>query len=260
MHLPPGRNDNGFFYDFSHSHLSGGCPHECSYCSVRNSTFATGPQSKFLFGPIKENEKKYRMRYENYGVRSIMLENYVDMFSDWIPSRVIQRILLHCKRYEKHNIFMFQTKNPGRYMEFMGMMPKAHVLGTTIETNRDTSGISKAPVPEVRYRAMLELPKGTPTFVSIDPMLECDLDVLVKWIEEIDPMFITMGKIQWRGYRTWPGMPLPSREKRIEIHRRLTDTVHSYGVRGCLLENVLSCSERHWYKDTKYNMKGKHNE
>ena len=118
-----------------------------------------------------------------------------DMWGDWIPSEWIRSILKPMKPYWKKPdlTFFFETKNPARYAEFADYIPPNSILSTTIETNRDYK-VSKAPPPEMRYRAMLHPDiEMFAKHVSIEPIMKFDLKVMYRWIREIDPKMVSMG-------------------------------------------------------------------
>ena len=72
-------------------------------------------------------------------------------------------------------------------------LPPKVLLGTTIESDHDW-GVSKAPPPEERYKAMVELSeKGYPTMVSVEPVMAFDTSVLGGWLWEIKPLFVSIG-------------------------------------------------------------------
>jgi len=72
------------------------------------------------------------------------------------------------------------------------------VLGATIETNRDdlAMSVSRAPPPSQRYKAMRDLP-WPHKYVSIEPVMEFDLEELASWVEEIRPVSVHVGYDNW---------------------------------------------------------------
>ena len=118
-----------------------------------------------------------------------------DLFGDFIPSNWIQRVLEHATHFPKTN-FLFLTKNPARYHEFLGEMPKNAILGATIETNNDqiflTSMISEAPPPSGRYAAMKDL-DWDKKIVSIEPVLDFEPKTFSQWIGDIFPFLVYVG-------------------------------------------------------------------
>ena len=167
-----------------HSHLGGECPHKCCYCYVDNPRWGRPERYK---GELRLIEKEF---FVNYGSdKTIFIENCNDLFAKEIPQNFIDRIISHCLQYPD-NIYVFQTKNPIRYLDNFNF-PKNSILGTTIETNRIIAGISVAPIPEDRYKAMIEV-KGR-KFITIEPVLDFDVNVLAKWIADINPEFLNLG-------------------------------------------------------------------
>lgn len=168
-----------------HSHLGGKCPHECSYCYVQKNRFGVSERYQ---GDVRflDNELKV-----NYGVgNTIFIEHMNDMFAKEIKDEWIMKILEHCNKYR--NQYVFQTKNPMRANKFIDLFPKKYLFGTTIETNRDVD-VSKAPKPIDRYNGMMSYKHKTDTFITLEPILDFDVDILSKWIIDIKPLFINIG-------------------------------------------------------------------
>ncbi len=83
-----------------------------------------------------------------------------DLWGNWVRSEWIEYVLNHIRRFE-NTYFLFMTKNPARYHDFINKISKNAILGATIETNRDdlylNEAISDAPLPSLRYEAMKKL-------------------------------------------------------------------------------------------------------
>jgi len=94
-----------------------------------------------------------------------------DMFGKWVPREWILRVIGHTRKFSKTS-FLFLTKNPSRYFEFINHFGENAFLGATIETDVDDNyaSISKAPPPSERIRAMTQL-KWDKKFVSIEPVM-----------------------------------------------------------------------------------------
>jgi hypothetical protein len=71
------------------------------------------------------------------------------------------------------------------------MYPENVVFGATIETNRNYP-VSKAPEPSERYKYMADLPYRN-KLISIEPVMDFDLDVLAQWIKDIKPAIVYIG-------------------------------------------------------------------
>ena len=93
---------------------------------------------------------------------------------------------------EPHKTFLIQSKDPSTFNRVT--FPKNVILGTTIETNRDYlyEGISKAPLPSKRYKDFLKV-NNPLKMVTHEPMIDFDVDVMIKWDENINPCMIWMG-------------------------------------------------------------------
>jgi DNA repair photolyase len=130
----------------------------------------------------------------NYGSgKVVFICHMVDLFANDVPAESVNQVLRHCADYPE-NTYVFQSKNPARFFDFLPQMPRTVILGTTIETNRPTSDVSKAPAPIERFKAMLRLRKmGMKIFVTVEPILQFDLQELADWIAELRPDFLNIG-------------------------------------------------------------------
>ena len=179
--------------------IRGKCPHECKYCYMK----------RFKVGELRLEEKELKTNLGKGNV--IFIGSSVDMWAEDVPDEWIMTVLEICNRYQD-NMYLFQSKNPKRFREFVPYIPKASILGTTIETNRENN-ISKAPIPKERAEALHGL--GV-TMISIEPIMEFDLDVLVKWIKILDPEFVSIGADSQNN-----SLPEPSSEKVKELIEEL---------------------------------------
>lgn len=168
----------------THTHLGGECSHKCKYCYVDNPRF--GRPERYT-GKIRLIEKEFNTNYGSNKV--IFIENCNDLFAKDVPNIYILRILNHCKQYP-NNTYVFQTKNPKRYSDFTNY-PQNTIFGTTIETNRNIPEIGNAPTPFERYNAMCHI-QGR-KFITIEPVLDFDVDILASWISQISPEFLNLG-------------------------------------------------------------------
>lgn len=169
----------------THSHLGGECPHKCSYCYVDNPRFGRPEKYK---GPLRLIEGEFDVKYGTG--KTIFIENCNDMWAKDVPISFINRVLIHCLSWPD-NTYVFQTKNPIGYSRNCDDLPTNSILGCTIETNRDTSSFSKAPLPSNRVIPMMFLPFKK--FITIEPILDFDVDILSKWIAGTSPDFVNIG-------------------------------------------------------------------
>jgi protein gp37 len=95
--------------------------------------------------------------------------------------------------------FLFCTKNPMIYRKkiFKDDLSNAY-YGATIETNRSyPQDISKAPINLLRYSAMVGL-KNCRKFISIEPVMDFDLEDFTDWILTIEPEIVEIGADNYR--------------------------------------------------------------
>lgn len=197
----------------THSHLGGECPHKCVYCYVDNPRFGRPERYR---GPLRLIEKEFGIKYGSG--KTIFVEHCNDLFAEGVPDEFIDRILAHCSVWP-NNTYVFQTKNPGRYA-YEWRFPPNIILGTTIETNRSMDGISKAPSPADRATSMLYI-EDVPKFVTIEPVLDFDVDLLAALVNAIRPFFVNLGADS-KDHR----LPEPTVEKIMALVEKLKE----YGI------------------------------
>jgi DNA repair photolyase len=120
--------------------------------------------------------------------------------------------------------FFIQTKNPKFLYEYGNhyFLPSYLMkIGITLETNKDSLyksfKISKAPLPSERKEYFLK-GRGIEKLVTIEPILEFDMEVMVSWIKQIDPIAVYIG------YDTKNcGLPEPPLSKTKELIQRLNE-------------------------------------
>jgi len=187
----PLKKSTGNMYDwcgFTHSHLGGQCPHLCSYCYVTSVRF--GRPARYQ-GPLRLLEEEFKVKYGEG--RTIFLEHCNDLFAEAVDSSFIDRVLAHARAWPK-NTYVFQSKNPARFMGWLKEIPLGSILGTTIESNRWHSAMGSSPSPAVRHNAMVDLRgHGFRTFLTIEPVMAFDAEVLAQWVADIGPNFLNIG-------------------------------------------------------------------
>ena len=172
----------------THAHLGGECLHRCSYCYVDNPRF--GRPKKFQ-GPLRLMHEELTVRYGTG--RTIFVDQCNDLFAEDVPREWIERVLDHCAAWPT-NTYVYQTKNPGRYLQFIPLMLPTCMLGCTIETNRDIPpSISQAPRPVGRFMDMKSLTSSRMTFITVEPVMDFDVEILSDWITQISPKFVNIG-------------------------------------------------------------------
>lgn len=172
-----------------------GCLHFCTYCWARKlatTKLKNSHRYKEGFKP-RLNEREFRTKFKEGDF--VFVSDMGDLFGNFMPREWILRVIEHIKHFPK-SFFLFLTKNPERYEKFLDAMPQNAILGATIETNRDLAylenTISRAPLPSIRYLAMKKL-EWDKKFVSIEPILDFDLEVFIEWIKDIFPFMVYAG-------------------------------------------------------------------
>jgi DNA repair photolyase len=159
-----------------------GCKHACRYCYVKEleTRYQYDTSPRFVEEELRTNLGKEKV---------IFVGSASDMWGEWMDSLNIEKVLEHCRRFD--NEYVFQSKNPARFLEFIERYPKKSMLGTTIEADRYLERISQAPDISNRVRAMKRV--KCRKFISIEPVLQFDLERLVGMIFQIQPSFVTIG-------------------------------------------------------------------
>jgi len=172
-----------------------GCLHGCIYCWARKlaeTKLKNSHRYKRGFIP-RINEREFNVKFNEGDF--IFVSDMGDLFGNFIPKEWILRVLTYIKKFPE-TYFLFLTKNPSRYAEFAEEFPENAILGMTIETNRDDLyleyKISGAPLPSVRYESFKRL-DWDKKFISIEPILDFDLEVFWRWVDEIKPILVYIG-------------------------------------------------------------------
>lgn len=156
-----------------------GCEFGCKYCYIKaNPNYS-----------LKPRFSEHEMRTNPGSGKTIFVGSMCDMFGPWVPDEWILRVLEYCREFD--NTYLFQSKNPLRFHDFLKDFPDRVILGTTIETNRNLSHISKAPSPQERAYAMrfIQLNKE----VTIEPIMDFDLIWMVEILRDCNPKFVAIG-------------------------------------------------------------------
>jgi len=172
-----------------------GCLYNCEYCWARELALTKLKNSHRYSRGFKPslNEKEFRVKFKKGDL--IFVSDMGDMFGDFIPDTWIKQVLDHIRQFPEAD-FLFMTKNPKRYLKLLTYIPENAILGTTIETTNDeivkTGKITRAPLPTERYEAMKAL-DWKRKMVSIEPVLDFELNTFSKWIETINPFIVYVG-------------------------------------------------------------------
>ena len=172
-----------------------GCNYLCHYCWARD--LAQGrlrhlERYQDGFTP-KLVESELSKRFRN-GL--VFVSSMGDAFGPWVPRPWIEAVLV-VVRESPGATFLFLTKNPARYLEFLDIMPRNVILGATIETDSLRPSISRAPTVDSRVCAMASI-HGFRKMVSIEPIMEFDHNSFVTLISDISPEFVYLGMDNWK--------------------------------------------------------------
>ena len=174
-----------------------GCRHDCSYCwfldMVRGRLKGT---KKYINGAeptFHPSELKKKFKPGEF----VFVTDMGDIFSDGIDPDQIESVLKHIATFPGTD-FLLQTKNPVRFNTLLASgieIPANCYLGTTIESDKHYFGNwhSQAPSTFIRYMAMTLIPTNHRRFLSIEPIVDFNLEDMVGWIRRIKPQIIEIG-------------------------------------------------------------------
>jgi DNA repair photolyase len=163
--------------------IKGECPHGCTYCYMKR----FGQQK-----PVHFDKKEFNTDLGSGNF--IFVGSSCDMFAQDIDKDWIGNTLAHCSKF--HNHYLFQTKNPAGILECLKyeILPERTVVCTTIETNRWYPEFMKdSPKPLQRAKGMLELSFHLSTYVTLEPIMDFDLESLVELIWMCKPSQVNIG-------------------------------------------------------------------
>lgn len=176
--------------------LGGDCIHDCNYCYRKNWKIRSKNCARKYSGDIR----LWKTEFKSLGNgNEIFVCSMNDLFAVNVPKEFILKIINHCKKYD--NLYLFQTKNPSRVIDFLNYLPNNSILGTTIETNRNNHGYSTAPNQIERGNAMAKIRKiidskggrGKQLMISIEPIMDFDLEPFLTIVNAIKPDYISIG-------------------------------------------------------------------
>lgn len=163
--------------------ISGACEYDCTYCYLK--------KWKQTFNAIYLKAKELNTDLGGEP-KTIFIGSGCDMFAPSVPDEWLKKVFDLCKA-NRHNTYFFQTKNPERFLMLKDLLPYGSILCTTIESDID-HGISRA--PSVKERAKhLGLLKGSgfKTMVTIEPVLDFNVDGLAELISIASPDQVNIG-------------------------------------------------------------------
>ena len=212
------------FVDATWNPIRGICPHQCSYCYCRRfwttDTFNTPPRII---------EASFETKFSP-GER-IFAGSSIDVFAAEIPAEWISRVLDFCRKADR-TVFLFQTKNPGRFKEFK--LGPNFMIAATIETNIYSRKITgEAPAPAMRAVAMQDI-QHKAKMISIEPIMKFDEEIMMDWITKIAPLFVSIGADS-KGH----GLPEPTAEETESLIAR----IEAAGIEVVRKDNLTRITE-----------------
>jgi len=200
-----------------------GCTHLCVYCWAKK--LCEDRLRKMIphyaehgFNPAL-NESAFRRRFKPDTL--VFVGSMGDMYCPEVPAEWIVRVIEYTRLFPR-TLFLYCTKNPARYRDFVDLYPPNTILGTTIETNRDelAAPLTKAPPPSERYEAWASLEWGR-LFLSVEPVLDFDLDeFFYGWIFPVGGRLFAC-EVGYDNYEhRLPEPPLAKVRKLVELKRR----------------------------------------
>jgi len=206
--------------------LNGECKHDCEYCYVKSMRYV----KEIYSGPYRLNKAINDRLGSGH---AIFVCSCNDLFEKDVPSDFIRQVLDNAKKYS--NTYIWQSKNPARTYDFIGELPPSSIIGTTIETNRAGMYHTTAPTPADRARAMCQIRQQHEgqMFITIEPILDFDIDAFVELIKSCSPDFVNIGADSKQS-----SLPEPTREKiimLIEALKTFTEikikaNLHRFGI------------------------------
>ena len=174
--------------------VKGDCFHNCRYCymkkDIRHNEFANEPRLDY-------NEFRTDLGSNNF----IFVGSGIDLFANDIPNSWIVKTLDYCNAACNtlffSNRYLFQSKNPKRILEFIKHpVFKYSTVCTTIETNRFYKDVMQcSPKIEDRVKAMEDIADlDIDTYVTVEPIMDFDLDEMVDFIRRCKPKQVNIGK------------------------------------------------------------------
>jgi len=158
------------------------CPYACDYCPEKDHS----PTPK-----LREGWKE--IPRDRTG---IWVSSDTDLFHPAVPDELIEKILAHSKRL--YHCYIFCTKNPERYLDFLGQFPAWTFFVTTVESDIDYE-TSKAPSPLERLKWMKVLKKTleeSPGLAPVDYEINLDLQPIMDFSDDFLPQLLELAPHQ----------------------------------------------------------------
>jgi len=177
--------------------VKGQCPHDCQYCYMHR----WGQQK-----PVRFDDKEL---ITDLGQgNTIFVGSSCDLWAEDIPHEWIAKTIKRCLDF--NNTYLFQSKNPRRFSDYFNHMTTDTKFCTTIETNRRYPQMGNTPGTKDRAYFLREWPFDV--YVTIEPIMDFDVDLLVDIIRICEPKQVNIGADSGNN-----GLPEPSKEKLLQL-------------------------------------------
>jgi protein gp37 len=176
--------------------VGGRCRHDCyngkCWASILKRTYR---MAKYAGEEPYIAEKELKRKFSRGDF--VFVEDMNDLLGSWVPIDMILRVLNYTDHFPDTN-FLFLSKNPKRYLEIIASgctFKNNHILGATVETNRDMEDLSKAPSQPERLECLNKLnafARGK-LFVSVEPIVDFDLNIFAEQLIKLTPWAAAVG-------------------------------------------------------------------
>jgi len=165
-----------------------GCEFDCIYCKFRHTMSRSNCELCRTYTPHTHPESLRPPKRTKQGEFSTIALNGDISF---LSGEAWQEIIEYMQKYNE-TPFMLQSKDPSCFLPYQEEFPAKTILCTTIETDRDTSQYSKAPLPVKRFLDMRKL-KGITKHATIEPIMDLDPFNLKRWLLEMGVEVVNIG-------------------------------------------------------------------
>jgi len=184
--------------------VRGLCYHNCEYCYCKAFEKRLNKPQPPTY--LDEKEFKTNLGHGNF----IFVGSANDLFAEQIPKEWIVKTLDHCNKFD--NRYFFQTKNPCRLSELTKYTELNSSICTTVETNRWYGVMGNALVTWIRADEFSKILGIKERYVTIEPILDFDLDMFVRIVKKCRPDQVNIGADSGHN-----NLPEPPKEKILEL-------------------------------------------
>ncbi len=187
--------------------IKGRCYHDCGYCYMK--AMAKRFKKELPAPYLALNELSTNLCKD----KTIFVGSGTDMWAQDIKDMGILLALAACREYPD-NTYLFQSKDPLRFLYFKDFFPKNTILCTTVETNKNykidyPEMFGKAPDYFFRLESMAQLSKlGFKTMITVEPIVDFIPILFPELIKNCNPAQVNIGADTGSNH-----LPEPSKEK-----------------------------------------------